>query len=84
MQNVMEALKRRLPGYLSLSRYAEIARILTGENTVTTQDGVTWTKQVVDALKIPGLSAYGMSETHFAEVVEKTMKASSFKEIQLR
>jgi alcohol dehydrogenase class IV len=75
----IEALKTRQPEHLCLRRYDEIARILTGDGAATAPDGVTWTMQLVNDLKIPGLSHYGMSQQKFPEAIEKTMKASSFK-----
>jgi alcohol dehydrogenase class IV len=79
MESNIEALETRQPENPSLQRYVEAARILTGDETATAHDAVTWTKQLVDDLKIPGLSKYGMNESKFTEAVEKTLKASSFK-----
>jgi alcohol dehydrogenase class IV len=55
------------------------ARILTGKENATAQDGVRWVSELVEALNIPGLSRYGLSEENFPEVVEKTRNANSFK-----
>jgi alcohol dehydrogenase class IV len=79
MEANIKALQIRQPEQPSLRRYDEIARILTGDDSATAQDGVQWTSQLVNDLKIPGLSSYGMSKKQFSEAVEKTMKASSFK-----
>jgi alcohol dehydrogenase class IV len=79
METNIEALRTRLPDHPALRRYDEIAQILTGEDTATAQDGVYWTKQLVDDLNIPKLSAYEMSKGDFPEAIEKTMTASSFK-----
>jgi len=75
----IQALEARQPEHPALKRYVEVARILTGEETASAKDGVAWTSELVDTLKIPGLAAYGMRTEKFAEAVEKTMKASSFK-----
>jgi alcohol dehydrogenase class IV len=75
----IKALKTRQPEHPALQRYDEIAKILTDDVTATAQDAVTWTMQLVNDLKIPGLSHYEMSEDKFPEAIEKTMKASSFK-----
>lgn len=75
----IKALETRQPGHPALKRYAEVAKILTGEATATARDGVIWTKELVTALKISGLSKYGMNEGKFTETIEKTLKASSFK-----
>jgi alcohol dehydrogenase class IV len=79
MEANIKALETRQPEHPVLKRYVEIAQILTGEKDVTAQDGVKWVSELVGALNIPGLSAYGMREKNFQEAVEKTMKANSFK-----
>jgi alcohol dehydrogenase class IV len=81
MEANIKAMESRQPNHLALVRYAEIARILTGEKNATALDGVKWTSELVEQLKIPRLSAYGMKPEHFAlrEAVEKTQKANSFK-----
>ena len=79
MEANIKALEARQPKHPALKRYIEIAQILTGEKNATAWDGVTWTSQLVNALNIPKLSIYGMSEKAFPEAIEKTMKANSFK-----
>ena len=79
MEANIKALETRQPEHPALRRYVEIAQILTGEKEATSQDGVRWTKELVQTLKIPGLSEYGMSDEDFPETLEKTMKANSFK-----
>ena len=79
MEANIRALETRQPDHPALGRYVEIAQILTGEEEATAQEGVKWTRELVNTLKIPGLSKYGISEKDFPEAVEKTMKANSFK-----
>jgi alcohol dehydrogenase class IV len=79
MEANIKALEARQPDHSVLVRYVEIAQILLGENDVTAQAGVEWTSEMVNALNIPRLSAYGMSEENFPEAVEKTRNANSFK-----
>lgn len=81
MEANIKAMERRQPDHPALGRYIEIARILTGDKNATADDGVRWTSELVNALKIPRLSAYGMKPEDFAlrEAVQKTQKASSFK-----
>ena len=79
METNIHALEARQPENPALQQYEEIARILTGENSATARDGVLWATQLVNDLKIPGLSTYGMNESKFPEAVEKTLKSSSFK-----
>ena len=79
MEANIKALETRQPEHPALARYEEVARILTGEREATPLDGAKWTRELVDALKIPGLSQYGMREEDFPEAMDKTMKANSFK-----
>lgn len=79
MEANIEALASRQPDHPALKRYDQVAKILTGQETAAARDGVSWTRQLVDDLKIPRLSDYGMSEANFPETIEKTLKASSFK-----
>lgn len=81
MEANIKAMKVRQPDHPSLARYVEIAHILTGENDVTASDGVHWISELVEELKIPRLSMYGMKPEDFAlrVAVQKTQKASSFK-----
>jgi alcohol dehydrogenase class IV len=79
MEANIKALETRQPKHPALARYAEIARILTGEKEATPSDGAKWTSELVKALNIPPLSVYGMSQKDFPEAVDKTLKANSFK-----
>jgi alcohol dehydrogenase class IV len=79
MEANIKALETRQPEHPAIVRYAEIARILTGEKDATPIDGATWTAELVKALRVPSLSAYGVSQKDFPEAVDKTMKANSFK-----
>jgi alcohol dehydrogenase class IV len=79
MEANINALKARQPDHPALGRYAEIAQILTGRRDATAQEGVDRTRELVDSLKIPRLSRYGMRAEDFLEAVQKTQKASSFK-----
>lgn len=75
----IEALQSRQPQHPALKRYDEVAKILTGDQTASARDCVAWTEQLVEDLKIPRLSEYGMSKAQFPAAIEKTLKASSFK-----
>lgn len=79
MEANLNALEARQPGHPALARYREIAQILTGEKEATASDGVRWASKLVEALKIPRLSRYGMKPEDFSEAIQKTQQASSFK-----
>jgi alcohol dehydrogenase class IV len=81
MEANIQVMEARQPEHPALQRYVEIAQILTGDKSATARDGVQWTSDLVDGLKIPRLSAYGMSSEDFTlqGAVQQTQKASSFK-----
>jgi alcohol dehydrogenase class IV len=58
-------------------RYTEAARLLTGQTTASAKDGVRWIRTLSTSLSIPGLAAYGLSETHIPDLCEKASRASS-------
>jgi alcohol dehydrogenase class IV len=60
-----------------LARYDEVGRILTGCKRAVAEDGVAWVQELVIALRIPKLSAYGVTERDFPSLIEKAKVASS-------
>jgi alcohol dehydrogenase class IV len=58
-------------------RYSEAARLLTGRNDASAEDGVTWVRTLTTNLSIPGLATYGLAETHIPDLCEKALRASS-------
>ncbi|MGB8983465.1 MAG: iron-containing alcohol dehydrogenase [Anaerolineales bacterium] len=79
MEANIRALEAVQPEHPALRRYVEVAQILTGEKDAAAQDGAKWASELVNALKIPRLSLYGMRPEDFPEAVRKTQKANSFK-----
>ncbi len=73
------ALRRRGGTSQPLNRFEEVARLLTGRESATADDGVEWVHALVADLKIPRLRAYGVTRVHTAELVEKAGKATSTK-----
>jgi alcohol dehydrogenase class IV len=75
----IRALRTRGEECATLARYGEIARILTGDNDATPEDGVNWVRQLVQRLRIPALAAYGIGATHLDDIAAKASRASSMK-----
>ena len=73
----IEALRQRAPA--GLRRYEEIARILTGDPNASPEAGVLWVRELVRALHVPSLAAYGIGEAHFPALIQKAAQASSMK-----
>ena len=77
MRANIQALRDRDPEAQALARYAEIARLLTGEVAAEAEDGAAWIAQLVADLNIPALSTYGLTDEDVPAVVEKAAVASS-------
>jgi alcohol dehydrogenase class IV len=75
----LNALRARAAQSPILARYDEIARLLTGRPHATAVDGVRWVRDLVTALQIPSLHAYGVSSADSPAIVEASAKASSMK-----
>jgi alcohol dehydrogenase class IV len=79
MRQNTAALRARASQSQALVRYAEIARILTGEAHATPEAGVDWVRHLVRRLEIPPLRVYGISAEHIPDLVAKAARASSMK-----
>jgi alcohol dehydrogenase class IV len=73
------ALRERQPDNPAIFRYTEIARMLTGSQKSSIEDGIEWLKQLCAELQIPALSAYGVAKADIAVLVQKSTAASSMK-----
>lgn len=62
-----------------LTKFDEVARILTGRKSAVADDGTIWAKELVRKLRIPSLSAFGLSPGDFPELVKKAQVSSSIK-----
>jgi alcohol dehydrogenase class IV len=71
------ALRARAPQHPALERYAMIARMLTGRNEASAEEGIDWARALCAELDIPGLRAWGIAEADLPAVVEKAVHASS-------
>ena len=75
----MRALRSAQPGGPVLSRYAEVARRLTGDPAAAIEDGIAWIRQTVTQLQIPRLREFGLRPEDFGDITASAMKASSTK-----
>jgi alcohol dehydrogenase class IV len=64
-------------GHPALDRYAEAARLLTGQPGATIQDGLAWIRETLVLLGVPGLATFGFSAQQADEVAAKAMTSSS-------
>jgi alcohol dehydrogenase class IV len=71
------ALRARAPQHPALERYAVIARLLTGRNEASAEEGIDWVRALCADLHIPALRAWGITEADLPAVAEKAARASS-------
>ena len=62
-----------------MARYAEVARALTGKPDATARDGVEHIVELVKHCDVPGLGSFGLKESDFPSVIEKSKQSSSMK-----
>ena len=73
------ALRARQPDSPALTRYAELARILTGKPDATVEDALRWVGALCHDLYVPRLSVYGVTRGGFPILTQKAAAASSVK-----
>ncbi len=62
-----------------LSRYDEVARLLTGKPDAGATEGIDWIHDLCNALNVPPLFEFGITEAHFPEIIAGAKRASSMK-----
>ena len=67
------------PGHDAAERYAEVARLLTGDRAASVEDGLDWIRQTLAMLAVPGLAAFGLRPEHAEEVAAKALTSSSMR-----
>lgn len=77
MEMNIRALMERQRDSLILGRYADIARVVSGEYLEF--NASAWAAELAKELAIPGLSQYGVTRAHLPEIVAKSKNASSMK-----
>jgi len=75
----LQALRSRAPHSPAISRYDEVARIVTGDSTARASDATNWIQELCSQLQVPRLAEYGIKEADFSNIVEKSKNASSMK-----
>jgi alcohol dehydrogenase class IV len=79
METNLLALRARLPGSPAIARYTEVARLLTGHDTATPEEGVDWVRKLCISLDVRPLNEFGLTPDDLPAVVEQSQKASSMK-----
>jgi len=64
-------------GRPALDRYAEVARLLTGQPAATIDEGLAWIRETVTLLAIPGLAAFGVRGQDADDIAAQAARSSS-------
>ena len=75
----LRALRARAPSHPALPRFQEVAALLTGRADARAEDGITWVRELCQALGVPGLARYGLTEADVPRLVSRAKAASSMK-----
>jgi alcohol dehydrogenase class IV len=62
-----------------LDRYTEAARLLTGHQAASIEDGVAWIRETLTLLHVPGLAVFGLGPQDADDIAAKAMTSSSMK-----
>ena len=62
-----------------LERYTEAARLLTGRPAASVEDGLTWIRETLTMLKVPGLATFGLRPQEVDDIAAKALVSSSMK-----
>ena len=79
MATNIAALKNRFPASDALTRYKEIARMVTGNLKASALESVIWVQNLCDSMGVAPLSRYGVHEKDIDRIVERSQKASSMR-----
>ena len=74
-----KALVARSPEDEALSRLKRIGKLVTSDPSASTQGGISWIRNLVEALHIPALRTYGFARGDFPDVIEKAKVSSSMR-----
>lgn len=79
MEVNLRALGARAATHPGLERMREVAALLTGDPDATAADGIAWLRDLVAALGIKGLGAWGMTAADVPDLVARAKVASSMR-----
>jgi alcohol dehydrogenase class IV len=79
METNLHAIQNRAPDAPVLSRFTEVARLLTGNRDALAEDGIRWLHDLCADLNITPLSSYGITSADIPSIIEPAKNASSMK-----
>jgi alcohol dehydrogenase class IV len=75
----VRAIDARGPADPARGRFADVARLLTGNPAARGEDGAAWLRGLVEDVRTPSLAAYGLTAGDFPAVVAHAARANSMK-----
>ena len=75
----VRALRAREPASPALARYDELARVVTRDHSASAEEAGVWLGSLVEELRVPRLSLYGVRMEDIGRVVAAARQASSMK-----
>jgi alcohol dehydrogenase class IV len=79
MRANIEALRSRQPRSITLERYEDVARLLTGIPAARAEDGVEYVERLCAELHILPLGEFGLQAVHLPTIVQQAQQSSSMK-----
>lgn len=73
----VRALRSAPDGGWALDRYAESARLLTGNPSASIEDALAWIRDTIRLLAVPGLATFGIEPAQAAEIAAAAARSSS-------
>jgi alcohol dehydrogenase class IV len=73
----VRTLRSGAPGSPVLDRYAEVARLLTGDAGASIQDGLGWIRETLTLLGVSGLARFGLGREDADDIAAKALTSSS-------
>jgi alcohol dehydrogenase class IV len=73
----VRALRSAADGGGALDRYAEAARLLTGDPSASVEDGLAWIRETIRLLAVPGLATFGIQPQQAEEIAAAAARSSS-------
>jgi alcohol dehydrogenase class IV len=73
----VRALRSAPDGGWALDRYAESARLLTGDPSASIEDALAWIRDTIRLLAVPGLATFGIEPAQAAEIAAAAARSSS-------
>jgi alcohol dehydrogenase class IV len=79
METNLKALNSRSGKSPAITRYDEVARLLTGKSAARAEEGVEWVNSMISRLSVPRLGDFGMTDKDLPAIAAQAQKSSSIK-----